>query len=67
MSTERRIEKLEHFWHARTMTWAEALRLADGILQSCAWHCDTATTAAIAGEFESILATHRQRKVTNNA
>jgi hypothetical protein len=56
----KRIEKLEEFWHARTMSWEEALRLTKGLLASCARHCDAATTAAIAEEFSDILGRFQQ-------
>jgi hypothetical protein len=51
----RRIEKLEEFWHARTMSGEEALRLINGLLASCAKHCDAATTAVIAEAFSALL------------
>jgi hypothetical protein len=51
----RRIEKLEEFWHARTMAWEEALCLANGILASCAKRCDEVTAGVIAEEFSAIL------------
>jgi hypothetical protein len=60
MAVKDRVGKLETFFRAKTMSWADALRFVDALLLAISQTCDPATTATLTAEIHRIVAEHER-------